>query len=86
MPTLIRRVLEDGLTTRAINKIVARLGEMVDIKGLSPHDLRHYWATNAIRKGTDVKALQQAGGWNSPYMPLRYAEESEIANEGVKLG
>ncbi len=75
----------DGLTTRAINKIVARLGETVDIKGLSPHDLRHYWATIATQKGTNVKDLQQAGGWNSPYMPLRYAEESEIANEGVKL-
>jgi integrase len=83
---LNKKSSEDGLTTRAINKIVTRLGETVDIKGLSPHDLRHYWATNAIRKGTDVKALQQAGGWNSPYMPLRYAEESEIANEGVKLG
>ncbi len=76
----------DGITTRAINKIVARLGEMVGVKGLSPHDLRHYWATIATQKGTNVRDLQQAGGWNSPYMPLRYAEESEIANEGVKLG
>lgn len=75
----------DGITTRAINKIVARLGEMVGVKGLSPHDLRHYWATIATQKGTNVRDLQQAGGWNSPYMPLRYAEESEIANEGVKL-
>jgi hypothetical protein len=24
-------------------------------------------------------------GWNSPAMPLRYAEDSQIANEGVKL-
>lgn len=75
----------DGLTTRAINKIVARLGNLVGVQGLSPHDLRHYWATTAIQKGTDVKSLQQAGGWNSPSMPLRYAEESAIANEGVKL-
>lgn len=79
------KVAADGLTTRSINNLVARLGEQVDVKGLSPHDLRHYWATTAINKGTDVKSLQQAGGWNSPYMPLRYAEESEIANEGVKL-
>lgn len=76
---------EDGISTRAINKIIGQIGIMVGVGGLSPHDLRHYWATTAIRKGTDVKSLQQAGGWNSPYMPLRYAEESEIANEGVKL-
>jgi integrase len=75
----------DGISTRAINKIIGQIGDMVEVKGLSPHDLRHYWATTAIRKGTDIKSLQQAGGWNSPAMPLRYAEESEIANEGVKL-
>jgi integrase len=76
---------EQGLGTRAINKIIGRLGLLVGVVGLSPHDLRHYWATRSIRKGTDIKALQQAGGWNSPYMPLRYAEETEIANEGVRL-
>lgn len=79
------RTKESGLTTRAISKIINRIGKIVDVEGLSPHDLRHYWATIALRKGTDIKALQQAGGWNSPYMPLRYAEESEIANKGVKL-
>lgn len=35
--------------------------------------------------GTDIKALQTACGWNSPAMPLRYAEENTIANEGVVL-
>jgi integrase len=75
----------DGLSTRALNKIISRLGAMIEVAGLSPHDLRHYWSTLAIRKGTNIKALQQAGGWNSPTMPLKYAEESKIANEGVKL-
>jgi len=32
-----------------------------------------------------VAVLKQAGGWNSAYMPLRYIEDSEIANKGVKL-
>jgi hypothetical protein len=30
-----------------------------------------------------IKSIQQAGGWRSPYMPFRYAEENEIANEGI---
>jgi len=50
------------------------------------HDCRHSWATRASRNGTSPFALQEAGGWNSLTMPRRYIDESEIANEGVKLG
>ena len=28
---------------------------------------------------------QDAGGWSSPAMPLRYVEAAKIANEGVRL-
>ncbi|GHO72986.1 hypothetical protein KSD_07570 [Ktedonobacter sp. SOSP1-85] len=74
-----------AITTRAINKRVGELGKAIGLETLSPHDLRHYWATVAMRNGTDVKSLQVAGGWKSPYMPLRYAEATSIANQGVKL-
>lgn len=73
------------LTTRAINSRIGTLGRRVGVQNLAPHDCRHYWATVAMRNKTDVKTLQEAGGWSSPAMPLRYAEASEIANEGVKL-
>jgi len=69
----------------SINARVGQLGEQIGIKGLSPHDCRHYFATDAIRNGTDTKSLQDAGGWNSPAMPLRYAEAARVANSGVKL-
>jgi len=75
-----------GMTTRAITKRVRVLGEAVGLQGLSAHDCRHFWATAALRGGTDIKTLQDAGGWNSPAMPLRYAHSTEVANEGVKLG
>lgn len=71
---------------RTIRVWVGKFGEAIGLAGLSPHDARHYWATAAIAGGTDLKSLQDAGGWNSPAMPLRYAESAEIANEGVKLG
>ena len=71
--------------TRTIRTRVGQLGEAVGLAGLSPHDCRHYWATAATRAGTPLKALQDAGGWSSPAMPLRYAESAEIANEGVRL-
>lgn len=70
---------------RRIGHIVAAAGRAVGLDGLSPHDCRHAWATAATRAGTPLKALQDAGGWSSPAMPLRYAESQEIANEGVQL-
>lgn len=74
-----------GMSVRAINKRVGALGRAVGSATLSPHDCRHYWATMAVRAGTDIKSLQDAGGWASPHMPLRYAQSAEIANQGVKL-
>lgn len=70
---------------RTLRTRVGQLGAAVGLDHLSPHDCRHYWATAATRAGTPIKALQDAGGWNSPNMPLRYAESAEIANDGVKL-
>lgn len=74
---------EDGLDDTSINARVRLLGRLIGIANLSPHDLRHSWATEHARKGANVKALQQAGGWSSPAMPLHYVQENEIANEGL---
>ena len=75
----------EHLTERAINDRVGTLGRRMGLPTLSPHDLRHYWATTAARNKTDPKSLQQAGGWSSLAMPMRYIAGSEIANAGVKL-
>lgn len=74
-----------GMSVRAITQRVRDLGRAMGIERLSAHDCRHYWATRATRQGTHPKALQQAGGWNSPAMVMRYVDEAEIANEGVIL-
>lgn len=74
-----------GITDRAITKRVNKLGARIGIVGLSAHDLRHYWATQAARSGTALDRLQDAGGWNSLAMPGRYIEAAKIANQGVKL-
>jgi integrase len=65
---------------------VKALGAQIGAPALGPHDLRHAWATAAMRNGTSLRALQDAGGWASPAMPLRYAQAAAIANEGVRLG
>ena len=80
-------VLQDaGMTARALTARVRDLGAAVGLVGLSAHDLRHYWATRAARSGTPLDRLQDAGGWASPAMPLRYVETARIANQGVLLG
>jgi integrase len=55
------------------------------LERLSPHDCRHYWATQALRHDTMTEALRRVGGWSSAAMPLLYALEAEVANEGVPL-
>jgi integrase len=79
------RLHDQGMTTGAITTRVKTLGRGVGVTGLSAHDLRHHWATQAARNGTPLDGLMQAGGWASPGVAMRYVEASEIANEAVKL-
>jgi integrase len=80
-----RTLTAQGITERALTKRVRVLGQAIGIDGLSAHDCRHYWATQAARSGTPLDRLQDAGGWSSPAMPLRYVEAAKIANAGVVL-
>lgn len=79
------RASDGRYSIRSINDRVRALGAPLGLKKLSPHDGRHHWATRATRAGTDTKSLQDAGGWSSPAMPLRYAASNHVANQGVKL-
>ena len=76
---------QPGMSARAITKRVNLLGQKVGLGGLSAHDLRHHWATQAARNGTALDRLQDAGGWASLAMPGRYIEAAKIANQGVRL-
>jgi integrase len=77
---------QECMTLESITRRVRTLGEALGIDHLSAHDCRHYWTTAAFRGGNDIKTIQDAGGWTSPYMPLRYAQSQKIANKGLKLG
>jgi integrase len=74
-----------GMTRQAVSRRVKALGRRIGVEGLSAHDCRHTWATLAARNGTPIDRLQDAGGWSSPAMPLRYVQAAAIANEGVLL-
>jgi integrase len=69
-----------GMSERSLTRRVSQLGEKVGLKKLSAHDCRHYWATQAARNHVPLPDLQQAGGWNSVAMPMRYIEKAEVAN------
>ncbi len=74
---------QDGYDDTSINARLQVLGKRhLGIENLSPHDLRHSWATEMGEKG-DIKALQQAGGWGSLQMPAHYIADAEIANKGL---
>lgn len=79
------KLTNEGMSERAITARVRDLGAAVGLVGLSAHDLRHAWATQAARNGTAIDRLQDAGGWSSPAMPMRYIEAAKVANEGVRL-
>jgi integrase len=72
-----------GMTPNGIYKRVELLGRKIGIDGLSPHDLRHTFAERAKHNAT--RTLQDAGGWNSPAMALRYQQRGAIANDGLVL-
>ena len=74
-----------GMSERAMTHRVKVLGILAGLAGLSAHDCRHYWATQAARNRTPIDRLQDAGGWSSPAMPLRYIEAQKVANDGVIL-
>jgi integrase len=71
------------ISTRLVEYLLKDLGDQLGIDHLSPHDCRHYWATYHASHQRNLAQLQQAGGWNSPAMVLRYYVASEIANEGL---
>jgi integrase len=89
---LVRTVERRAATTlggpiaaQGIRELVARLGRASGVEGLSPHDCRHFWATQAARAGVDPLRLQEAGGWSSLTMPRRYVDAAAIANVGMPL-
>lgn len=73
------------MSVRAIGSRVKILGrDILGVWELSPHDLRHTWATRAA-KGSNPFVLRDAGGWTNMQTPGRYVERAKVVNEGIQL-
>jgi integrase len=76
---------DDVMSVRAIGSRVKALGrDILGIWELSPHDLRHTWATQAA-KHSNPFVLRDAGGWTNMQTPGRYVERAKTVNEGIEL-
>lgn len=57
------------------------------IDRVSPHVLRHTWATMAATNGASLLELKDALGWKSPAMATRYVEKAEaLGRQGAEKG
>ena len=74
-----------GLSERAIHQRIAQLGVLIGIPNLSPHDLRHSWATRLAQQQVPIQTLRDAGGWSNFTTPARYIDRQAIANAGILL-
>lgn len=79
------KLTDEVMSVRAIGARVKILGrDILGIWELSPHDLRHTWATRAAKNSSPF-VLRDAGGWTNMQTPSRYVEKAKVVNEGIKL-
>jgi site-specific recombinase XerD len=87
---LFRSIRKDGvaggrLSTRSVADAFKRLAEAagLDAEAVSGHSARVGMAQDLTRQGASLPELMQAGRWQSPAMPARYAERQAAAHGAV---
>ena len=58
---------------KASNKAWYKAVKEAGLKGFRWHDLRHTWASWAVRGGVSMRVLMELGGWKSYSMVARYS-------------
>jgi integrase len=70
------------LSAAALRAELARAAQAAGLDRITPHQLRHTWATALINAGCSLQALMQLLGHTSAAMSLRYAKSRELHQTG----
>jgi len=54
-----------------------------NLSGVTPHSLRHAWASRMEMSGASQKTLTELGGWKAPKMAARYSHTSKQNRMGA---
>jgi integrase len=77
-PTAPVFVTRAGRPLRDLRSVLRRAASRARVPGVSPHVLRHTWASRFMQAGGDLRTLQALGGWKRIEMVTRYAHSDEI--------
>lgn len=66
-----------GRALRDVRSILRRGAPRAALAGVSPHVLRHTWATRFMQSGGDLSTLRRLGGWKRIEMIQRYAHSDD---------
>ncbi len=64
---------KNGLPYRHIRKSLDRASARAKLQGVTPHVLRHTFASRLVMNGVDLRTVQELGGWKNVAMVMRYS-------------
>nr|MBC8184698.1 site-specific integrase [candidate division KSB1 bacterium] len=68
---------DDGDRYRDIRKSWQRVIKKAGLKNITPHILRHTFATTLVREGADLNAVKELGRWGDLKLLERYSHVSK---------